>query len=351
MATMAAELPGSKSAHLAGSDQAFAMYTLPDGPRILIVDDDKLRWVNPDTGDQIGNTLVSDAFRGVTQIDISPDKGWLALAGPDNDIRIINASNGKLRGEPIKGHKDVVTQVAFSPDGGTLASVSSDQTIRLWNWQSGKQIAEAKTEDERPLEFVAFNGDGDRLFTRSTDSIRVWDGELHSIGDPIRGRWITSMTFAEDKGTIAAVDIVDGAHIIQEYDAESGERIGAPLSGHTSNVADIEYTSDGRYIASVGQDYALRFWDMQSGEQVGMKIPTKAVGDSADVAISDDDRRVFVTATSDRATHRGGGIWEVPGPSAWREKVCAKLDSNPTDEQWDLWISDDDEPQELCPKK
>ena len=194
MATMAAELPGSKSAHLAGSDQAFAMYTLPDGPRILIVDDDKLRWVNPDTGDQIGNTLVSDAFRGVTQIDISPDKGWLALAGPDNDIRIINASNGKLRGEPIKGHKDVVTQVAFSPDGGTLASVSSDQTIRLWNWQSGKQIAEAKTEDERPLEFVAFNGDGDRLFTRSTDSIRVWDGELHSIGDPIRGRWITSMT-------------------------------------------------------------------------------------------------------------------------------------------------------------
>ena len=83
-----------------------------------------------------------------------------------------------------------------------------------------------------------------------------------------------------------------------------------------------------------------------------MKIPTKAVGDSADVAISDDDRRVFLSRPqSDRVTHRGGGIWEVPGPSAWREKVCAKLDSNPTDEQWDLWISDDDEPQELCPKK
>ena len=77
MATMAAELPGSKPAHLAGSDQAFAMYTLPDGPRILIVDDDKLRWVNPDTGDQIGNTLVSDAFRGVTQIDIARIRdGW-----------------------------------------------------------------------------------------------------------------------------------------------------------------------------------------------------------------------------------------------------------------------------------
>ncbi len=159
------------------------------------------------------------------------------------------------------------------------------------------------------------------------------------------------MAIAEDKGTIAAVDIVDGAHIIQEYDAESGRKVGEPLSGHTSNVADIDYTSDGRYIVSVGQDYALRFWDMRSGEQIGMKIPTRAVGNSAAVALSDDDRRVFVTATSDPETHRGGGIWEVPGPAEWGELVCAKLDSNPTDDQWDQWISEDVDPQELCSGK
>ena len=351
MATMAAELPGSKSAHLAESDQAFAMYTGPDGPRILIVDGDTLRWVDPDTGNQLGDTLVSDSLRDVSQIDISPDRRWLALAGPDADIRIIDALNGNLRDGPIKGHTDTVTQVVFSPDGETLASVSNDETIRLWDWRSGKQIAKAETGDERTLEDVSFNDDGDRIFSRSTDSIRIWDRDLHSIGEPITGRWITSMAFAEDKGTIAAVDIVDGAHIIQEYDAESGRKVGEPLSGHTSNVADIDYTSDGRYIVSVGQDYALRFWDMRSGEQIGMKIPTRAVGNSAAVALSDDDRRVFVTATSDPATHRGGGIWEVPGPAAWGELVCAKLDSNPTDDQWDRWISEDVDPQELCSGK
>jgi WD40 repeat protein len=352
MATMAAELPGSKAAHLAGSDQSFAMYIRPEGPRIMVVDDDTLRWVDPDTGAQIGDSVVSDSLRGVSQIDISPDEQWMALAGQDADIRIIDASNGKLRGVPIKGHTDTVTQVVFSPDGQTLASVSLDQTIRLWDWRTGTQIAEAHPKDQRTLESVFFNGDGDRLFTRTTDSIRVWDRELHPVGEPITGRWITSMAFAEDRGVIAAVDVVDGSHIIQEYDAESGGKIGEPLSGHTSNVADIAYTSDGRYLVSVGQDYALRFWDMRSGEQIGMKVPTRAVGDSAAVALSHDDRRVFVTARRDPATRSGGGIWEVPGPAEWGELVCAKLDSNPTEDQWNQWVSEDIEPtKELCPNK
>jgi WD40 repeat protein len=345
-ATLAAELPGSKSAHLAGSDQGFALYITPEGPRILVVHNDTMRWIHPDTGDQIGNELVSDALRGVHEIDISPDKQGLALAGPDADIRILNASNGELHGRPLTGHTDQVTKVVFSPDGKTLASVSRDQTIRLWDWRGGREIAKAQTSHSQPLESVSFSKEGDLLYSRSTDSIRVWNRELQPVGKPITGLWITAA--AMHNGKIAAVDFVGGAHLIQEYDAKSGRKIGGPLSGHTQNINDIAYTSDGRYIVSLGLDNALRFWDVRSGEQLGMPIPTNAVGNPANVALSDDDRRVFVTATQDAATSQGGGIWEIPGPSAWAERLCAKLTSNPTQEQWDHWISPDVDREELC---
>ena len=71
------------------------------------------------------------------------------------------------------------------------------------------------------------------------------------------------------------------------------------------------------------------------------------------MALSEDDRRVFVTATpaADPAGPRGGGIWEIPGPSAWAEMLCSKLTSNPTQEQWDRWISADFDYEEPCPEK
>ena len=46
--------------------------------------------------------------------------------------------------------------------------------------------------------------------------------------------------------------------------------------GTTKNIVAIDYTSDGRYIVSVGRDAAVRFWDVHSGEQIGIKVSDHA---------------------------------------------------------------------------
>ena len=355
-AGLATELQGSKSPYLDGSD-AFALYLDDVGPRIAAIQQNTLRWLDPDTGEETGRT-VSDALLDVSQIeqdldieqtlDISPDRQWLALAGPGADIRIINASTGQLRTNPLRGHTDKVRQVVFSPGGDTLASVGDDRKIRLWDWRNGREIDAADTGDIPDA--VEFSRDGERLYTRSYESIRIWDNQLHPVGEPITGRYIVAWAFADRAGNFAAVEAVNGGvYVIQQYDAENGQRIGDPLEG-LRNIVSVDYTSDGRYLVSLGRDAAVRFWDVGSGEQVGMAVPIAPVGDSGYVALSDDDRRVFVSAIVAQASAGlyDGGVWEIPGPAAWAEKLCAKLTSNPSEEQWDQWISEDVDYKEPC---
>ena len=49
---------------------------------------------------QIGPVIISDAVRGMTRYDVSSDRRWLAVPGPDNNVRVIDTSNGRLYGEP-----------------------------------------------------------------------------------------------------------------------------------------------------------------------------------------------------------------------------------------------------------
>jgi WD40 repeat protein len=347
---LAAEVGGSRAAHLGDGQTPFAVYVLDEGLRIATVRDSALRWLNIDTGDQIGPTVVSDALRGIAQFDISPDRKWLAVAGTDNDVRVIDALTGRLHGAPMKGHKGTVTQVGFSPDGNSLVSGSEDTTVRVWDWRTGRQVGDPMTGHDRGLKTVSFGKDGRRLYSMSSDSIRVWDTTTHQeVGKPIRGSYFTTSAVSPDGRRIATVE---SDATIQQWDAESGQPVGPQVPGHLRSTTDIEYNSDGRYLVSVGMDATLRFWDARTGDPTGTPVRATTTRDIQDVALSKDDRRVFVSAWRSDDTG-GGGIWEVPGPAAWPEMLCAKLASNPTEAEWKQWVSSDPDLDyvKLCPDK
>jgi hypothetical protein len=76
-----------------------------------------------------------------------------------------------------------------------------------------------------------------------------------------------------------------------------------------------------------------------------------AVGRVTNVQFSHDGRRVFVTAEPQFDSNEGGGIWQLPAPALWKDVLCDKLTSNPSDEQWKEWISPDIPNTDLCPGK
>jgi WD40 repeat protein len=356
-AALVRESEGSKLHGLAQGEATFALSTRPDNPRIAVVRADTLQWLDPDTGQVLGQ-IVSDALRGITQFDlspnISPSNRWLALAGPDNDTRVVNASTGRLYPAPMKGNGDVVRTVAFSPDGYTLATGSDDMTVRLWDWRSGRQIGEPMRGHESGVHQIGFSPDGRRLYSRSAESIRIWDTTTtHAVGNAIRGtaNVFSDMAISPDGRRFAAAS----AREVQQWDAQSGAAVGPPLTGHNEDVEGITYSPDGRYLVSIAADNTLRFWDTSSGGQIGRPVDTSAVGQTVNVDFSHDGRRVFVAAQrmslDGMPPFVGGGIWELPGPAAWTDALCGKLTSNPGQQRWKEWISPDIPYVGLCPGK
>lgn len=353
---------------MGGSMAAQSRYGLDsttDAPRINVFSDNTFRQFDADTGEQVGRTTVSEGLRGMTAYDASPDHRWLAVAA-DKEIRVVDAVTGQSHGSPLAGHDDVVNSVEFSPDGTMLASGSDDKTVRLWDWRNGRQIGEPMTGHDRWVRSIIFSEDGRRLYSSSWDSIRIWDTSTRqAIGKPIGGpdtlELFHAMTISPDGRRIAAAD---GA-TIRQWDAESGETVGPGMEGYNAAEVDqleLDYSPDGRYLVSLcvmesGNcgDNTLRFWDTISGRQIGEPVDTTAAGGTKGVEFSRDGRRVFITATSvsldGNPPHVGGGLWQLPAPAAWADALCDKLTSNPSREQWNIWISPDIPNQELCPGK
>ncbi|MFC8383106.1 hypothetical protein [Nocardia sp. NPDC057272] len=348
-AALTTKVGGSTAIGPVSVDTRHGVDSRTDRPRILVLRDDVLRRLDVDTGEQIGNVIDSEALRGGTQISFSPDERWLAVVGRDNDIRVLDVANGRQRGAPMKGHNDTLNTVEFSPDGKTLATGSSDNTVRLWDWAEGRQIGEPLTGHKNLVHKIAFSQDGRRLYSLSSDSVRIWDTATRQpVGKAMESDFFTGMTLSHDGRRIAVAD----DETIRQWDAESGDAVGEPFKGHDDPIDSVGYSPDGKYLVSASTDHTLRFWDAYTGGQIGQPIVTAPVGQTPLLEFSKDGRRVFIVAQGvsldGKPPFVGGGIWQLPAPAAWRDALCDKLTSNPSDEQWKNWVSDDLPTAELC---
>jgi WD40 repeat protein len=350
-AALATQVGGSKVIQLAAMESGYGIDDEKDRPRIMVLRDGALRHFDADTGELIGRPIASDALVGGTQVASTRDDRWLAVVGKDNDVRVLDALTGQQHGGPMTGHRDSVNTVTFSPDGQLLATASEDNTVRLWDWKNGRQLGEPLTGHKYGVQELSFSEDGRRLFSLSDDSIRIWDTATRQpVGKPIEALIrLKGMNISHDGRRIAAAD----GTAIQQWDAASGEPVSDKLSGHDDFVQNVEYSPDDSLLVSVSTDRTLRFWDTATGDQIGEPIVTIPVGAAQFVDFSPDGRRVFVVAQrlslDNNPPFVGGGIWQIPAPAAWKDAVCDKVTSNPSDKEWKDWVSEDIPNRELCP--
>ncbi len=163
----------------------------------------------------------------------SPDGQYLALAGDDMVIHILNTTSWETVRE-FRGHRGSILCLDFSPDSRYLASGSgTDKVIpqnqgenqtKIWDLETGLLKKTLKGHRDGVLA-VEWSHHGNRLVTVSDDrSIRVW---------------------AFPNGT----ELVN-------------------MSGHTSGVLDLDWSPDDERLITGSRDYKIKVWNSSSGEQL-----------------------------------------------------------------------------------
>ena len=168
------------------------------------------------------------AWKGwLNTLAVSRDEKTLAAAGADGIVHVWSLPD--LTRRELRGHGDRVDSLAFSPDSKELASASADKTIRLWNLATGADRVLQGHESWAIR--VTYSPDGTRLASAS---------------NPMKS----------DSGAKPDKDL----HV---WDRATGQlRL---LKGHSDTVSWVDFSPDGRLLASASMDHTLRVWNLADG--------------------------------------------------------------------------------------
>lgn len=242
-------------------------------------------------------------------VAFSADGQWLASANRDGTVNLwerktlesvtkLTVSARKVKFREIlndRAYHNAIEAVLFSPKGSLLATAGDDRVVTLWNTGTWTK---ARVAEMRPmgLRCLAWSPDGRTVASGSWDShIRLsnpYTGTLkrtlvwHETGYALFA--VTSLAFSVDGKTLFS-----GAqdYAIREWDLESGEEV-RRLDGHTNDIKGLVPLHDGKHLLSAGFDHTMRAWDLTTGQCVNTVRPSD--WDINCMVASPDGRTVWV---------------------------------------------------------
>jgi RNA polymerase sigma factor (sigma-70 family) len=166
----------------------------------------------------------------------------------------------RFRGDPA--------HVAFSPDGKWIATAGYSATAYLWDAATGKELH--RFHATGGIGVMAVSPKGDRLAV-SGGAVEVFDTatgkQLYDLGNGRRRGVIGALAFAPDgKVLITATD--NAADPIMVWDVAAGKYLRS-FQGKPGPIVSLVYSSDGKCVASCGQDKIIRLWDPDAGTERG----------------------------------------------------------------------------------
>lgn len=189
---------------------------------------------------------------GVRAVSFSLDGHWLATGGRNGSVRLWDTTAWKRR--PIPARFRPIEDVAFAADGSLLV-LAEDRLTRC----VGEDLRPAQVYETREARRVATGADPQDFAIATQNGISTWTIERQwNLTSPL-GAWDVAF---DPGGRTFAVAGANGAILIGDL----RERLlRATFEGHTSTVAAVSYSADGRLLASRSED-DVRIWDLRSGE-------------------------------------------------------------------------------------
>ena len=187
------------------------------------------------TGEKIGaeitpheNDIHSAAFNPTEEVIFTS-------SGDAGSMEAWDTQTGKKIWQQKIGDQRFTSGISASSNGRWIASYYYDGIINIWSQTNGKKIKTIKAHGESDyINAVRFSPDSEFLITGATDNkIKIWS--------------------IKEKG-----GIFGGLEIDQIKE----------LNGHTGAIEEIQFSPDGKLIASAGRDYTVRIWDTETGKNI-----------------------------------------------------------------------------------
>ncbi|XP_066924910.1 notchless protein homolog 1-like [Clytia hemisphaerica] len=245
----------------------------------------------------------------VLSIAWSPDGKKLASGCKNAEIRLWDPSTGQLMGKPLTGHKQWITWLAWeplhkNPSCRRLASSSKDGTIKIWDTVLCKVLI-SMSGHLQSVTCMQWGGEG-LIYSGSQDrTIKVWrdtDGVLCRTLQG-HGHWINTMALNtgymlrtggfeaaqkknnnEDDEKLSVQDqalarynsvkgdkpefMVTGSDDFTMFlwqPSESKKQV-ARMTGHQAPINDVQFSPNGRFLASASFDKSVKLWDGTNGK-------------------------------------------------------------------------------------
>jgi WD40 repeat protein len=212
---------------------------------------------------------VFDGKTSVRAVAFTPNGKYLVFGHGDFSVRVWDVA-GKAETGVAKAHQGKVQAIAVSADGKSVATGAGDRSAILWHLSPDGQISEsAVIRDGLPqnqtVRGLAFTPKGTLVAVTNGGTFRTFslgkDGPKAAGGFQPKTNLGVNRVAANPAATLWAVPSGPTVYLVNEKGTPAGTLGGK--DGHQGGVEDVDFSPDGKLLASGGQDGSVIVWDVK----------------------------------------------------------------------------------------
>lgn len=292
---------------------------------------------------RVADTLVSARAQShiIRTLDVTSDNQRLLAGGEfiaENGSSYVElfTTNGKNTPKKISGFESSVWNIIITPDDkGFYALDKNGRSIKYSNFNTANEVATSSVR----LNDIALSADGKYILGAGNNGkVYLYDVNRSYAQSEIMDNGATLLNIAiSDENKVAIGDENGLIKVFTLFGTAGFTR----LIGHTSPIEGIEFSSDGRFIATASRDKTVRLWNRSNLN-------------AQPITLKDHPDWVFAITFTPNSQQILAGTKETV-VRAWptnievmADKICNKLNRNMTSDEWDTFVGDDVPFEKTC---